>query len=139
MSLTLDIRKKIVEVIESGTFYKVVYNREKSNMPILGDKVTDKPIVYVNETQATVKDEAKNSSMGKEFNLGPWNFEAKVAFPVEVDISEFVTKEMSGMKIISEGFLVIIKTGGYNVEHPVSGGPHTGTKVLFNLIANTRR
>jgi hypothetical protein len=139
MSIATDIRVKIIKTVEAGTFKKVTYEKPNTNIPILGGQVTDKPIIWVNETSATIKEDSKNSSMGREFNLGPWNFEARIKFPVEVDTSEFITKELSKIVVHSEGYLITVKVGGYHVDHPVTGGAQTGTQLLLNLIANTRR
>jgi len=141
MSIKVAIQKKIIELVESGTFYKVTYEKPDTNIPVLGDPVTgdDLPKIWVNETSAKLDDSSASSSKDRQFNLMSWNFEARIMFREEVDCSEFFTKELSKLYIQEDGYLTTVEAGGYNVQHPVTGGKQTGTYILLNLTANTRR
>lgn len=134
-----EIQKKIIEVIEAGTFPMIRYDE---NTPIVGENYTEeigKPIVWVNETAAQINDSAKDSGRDRKYNLSGWNFEARIKFKTEVDTSYFVTNELCDLTLHVEGYMVRVKTGGYNVMHPPTGGPPTGTQIVLNLTANTRR
>jgi len=136
MSIRVRIQQAIIELVEAGTFRTISYD---GNMPTLGDPYEDTPNIWVNETMASIDDSAAASSRGKEYSIGSWNFECRVKFSKEVDVTEFMLKELSGLRVQDDEFLVTFKTGGYLPDHPPTGGPPSGTKLLFNLTANTRR
>lgn len=130
------IQLKIIEAIESGEFPVVTY---EGNKPTKGANYSDTPLVWVNETQATLDGSSKSGAMSGAFNLGPWLFQAKVKFSKEVEISNFIKNKLS-MFSFSEGeYLVTVKAGGYVVDHPVTSGASTGTQAVINLTATTRR
>jgi len=136
MSLRICLQSEIINRIENGCFYKVAY---KGNKPMQSMEREAPLTVWVNETSGTINNDIKKSSQAVKANFQSWNFEATVKFKHEVDTSTFVTEQFSGMVFNVDGVMAQVKVGSFTVQHPVTGGPASGTQLVMNLTATTRR
>lgn len=135
MSTRTSIQSKIIDFIESGIFNKITYVKNKPT----DTGIPTRPTAVGNEVGGVVNDGAKSSSRTNEFTLKSWRFTFLVKFPCEADVTDFVTKQLSNLRIQEQGLAVSLTEVTYEVEHPVTGGPQTGTQMVLNITASTRR
>jgi len=136
MSVKTDIQTAIIQTVQAGTFTKVTYNESK--LPVEGEATTPKSVLC-NEITGSVLDSARQGAVGSDFVIRDWRFEAHAEFAQEVDVSYFLLNELKNIKVTTDGVMVTITPGDFNVEHPTRSSSHNGTKLKIGLTANTRR
>lgn len=137
MSVRVEIQKKIVDLLEAGTFTKVIYS---GRVPVDSvDKASPKSVV-VNELSGGLTDSARTGATSSDFVLTNWRFECRAEFTCEVDISYFMLNELRQINLNVDNLLVaIVPSGDFRVVHPPRDGSHNGTKLIIGLTVNTRR
>ena len=130
--LKVEVQKKIIETVATGTFYPVTYEAHDTlsivaKVPVLGGTAVAPTQVLCNEVSAGASDSVKQNSRGKGYSLRNWRFECRIDFAKEVSLSFFFTQELKDLIFEVDGFMVSVSLADYTVEHPVQLGGHTGT------------
>jgi hypothetical protein len=136
MSVRTEIQKRIQELVQNGTFNQVDYDDD--HLPVEGSPLSPKSVAC-NEVGAGMSSNASNGATGTGFVLTDWRFECEALFTSEVDVSDFMINQLTALNFNTDGLLVNVSPGNYNVEHSPRNASHNGTKLTIGLTANTRR
>jgi hypothetical protein len=138
MSLRVDIQRRIMELLQGGTFHKITY--DTAHLPIEDAEVLVPESVYANELSGGLSDSASTGATGFDMVLTNWRFEGVCEFTSEVDVSYFMLNELRKLNFNVDNLLVsIVPSGDFQVTHPPRNASHSGTKLTIGLTVNTRR
>ena len=139
MAVRIEVQKRLTEMLENGTFYKVVYDSLKQPAVTLDTLAPGS--VAVNEINnglsASVRDTSSVTHAPVRVN---WRFEVMAEFSSEVSTDYFFENEFKNLYFEHEGLLVnVVSSGDVSVSHPPRHNSHNGTKLTIGLTVNTRR
>ena len=137
MSVRTEIQKRIQELVQDGTFRLISY--DTAHLPVEEVGTISPKSVICNEVGAGLSSNASNGATSSAFVLTDWRFECEALFTSEVDVSDFMINQLTALNFNTDGLLVNVSPGNYNVEHSPRNASHNGTKLTIGLTANTRR